>query len=414
MPIRLPSTPTRSGTVKPPNQLTRLGRGPRRPSQTRNPAAHASPALRASVGQPTGAECNWPKQWQSGVRPSARLMLMAMMKANSSESAPTAPSHADRAGIKLTATASSASGSRMPIGPASLSGTPKPARAFRKLVRSASFVAPASKNTTHRKGLASTAASSISIIRRSIHDDALANGHAALCAAAFRLARVTALVCSATQETGRTALPRRVWARNFAGRAGGRDALAVRARRVERAADAIAAGNKQSAEGIAAGPDAANAVDAGRRPVAANIAAKCFLVAANFLLFRIWQAMLVRLAAPVSAYVRTWAAHLVLCICSWVVCEACSIAALRDWDTAIVPARVASHLAVWTAQVGPGGTAKFPFRARAKKPAAHLAWHSTKVPIFPGVASHATVSIGPARAAVRYRAVKWIGDSGTH
>ena len=39
-----------------------LGPALRRPSSATNPATAASAPLRASVRQPTGAECSWPKQ----------------------------------------------------------------------------------------------------------------------------------------------------------------------------------------------------------------------------------------------------------------------------------------------------------------------------------------------------------------
>jgi hypothetical protein len=40
-----------------------------RPLESSQPAAAASIPSRIRVGQPTGAECNWPKQRQSGRRP---------------------------------------------------------------------------------------------------------------------------------------------------------------------------------------------------------------------------------------------------------------------------------------------------------------------------------------------------------
>jgi hypothetical protein len=43
-----------------------------------------------TVDEPTGAECSWPKQWQYGFSPGARLMLMPMMKSTSSPNAPSA------------------------------------------------------------------------------------------------------------------------------------------------------------------------------------------------------------------------------------------------------------------------------------------------------------------------------------
>src|SRR5215211_1362390 len=54
--------------------------------------------LRASVFQPTGVECNWPKQRQSGLRSWARLAPIPTTKASNSASAPKAPHHAATAG----------------------------------------------------------------------------------------------------------------------------------------------------------------------------------------------------------------------------------------------------------------------------------------------------------------------------
>ena|SRR5215217_4883793 len=92
------------------------------------------------VFQPAGAECNWPKQWQSGLRPWAMLTLIPTTKRSKSASVPAAPQRAVEVGISATAMARSASGSKRPIGPAREEGTPKSTMVCREPERSASLV----------------------------------------------------------------------------------------------------------------------------------------------------------------------------------------------------------------------------------------------------------------------------------
>ena len=88
------------------------GSGPKFPwlLDASQPANTASTPLRTSVGQPTGAECSWPKQWQSGLRPRIIAMPTAIIKTVSNASAPRAPYQASLAGISAAATASSITG----------------------------------------------------------------------------------------------------------------------------------------------------------------------------------------------------------------------------------------------------------------------------------------------------------------
>ncbi len=65
--------------------------------------------MRARVFNPAGSECSCPKQWQSGLRPRARLATMPAAKRSRSVSAAAAPHQAVEAGMRATASASSAS-----------------------------------------------------------------------------------------------------------------------------------------------------------------------------------------------------------------------------------------------------------------------------------------------------------------
>ena len=87
-------------------------------------ASAASTPLRASVFQLAGAECSWPKQWQSGARPRARLTPMATLKIASSTRAPIAPYTAVPGQRSKPATVSSASGRISANAAADHSGAP--------------------------------------------------------------------------------------------------------------------------------------------------------------------------------------------------------------------------------------------------------------------------------------------------
>ena len=113
----------------------------------------ASTPLRASVFQLAGAECSWPKQWQSGARPRARLTAMATLKIASSARAPMAPYTAVLGQRSKPATVSSASGRISASAPADHSGASKATTALRVPVRSASFVAAATAKTAARTRL---------------------------------------------------------------------------------------------------------------------------------------------------------------------------------------------------------------------------------------------------------------------
>ena len=146
-PRRPRTTATASPIVSPPSQATALGPTCSGPCQTRRVANVARTAFRASVGQPIGSEWSWPKQWQSGRRPRARLEPMATRKRPSSPRAPTAPHHAVATGTSARATANSASGSRNTRNAATRGGRPKSRSARRVPGRSDSFV-PAARPKT--------------------------------------------------------------------------------------------------------------------------------------------------------------------------------------------------------------------------------------------------------------------------
>jgi len=112
-----------------------------------NPATAASKPLRTSVGQPTGSEWSWPKQWQSGARPFAIAKPMPATKIRSRTKAPSAPHQAAARGMRAAAAASSARGRRVPSGRAKRDGRPKPSTALREPGRSASLARPAARKT---------------------------------------------------------------------------------------------------------------------------------------------------------------------------------------------------------------------------------------------------------------------------
>jgi hypothetical protein len=124
-----------------------------RPLETSQPAEVASMPLRIRVGQPTGAECNWPKQRQSGLRPRAKVTPMPIAKMLSRASAAQAPYQAKPTGTSATATTISPAESNRLKGCASPGGRPKSFRALLDPLRSTSFVRPARKNTAARRSL---------------------------------------------------------------------------------------------------------------------------------------------------------------------------------------------------------------------------------------------------------------------
>jgi hypothetical protein len=168
---RAASNPTTSPAAKTPSTWTAenapthptaLGSPfPSRPCQTTKAAGAARTALRASVDQSAGAECSCPKQRQLGLRPRARLAPIATAKSNSNKSTPTAPHQAVVVGTKAAATASSASGSKIPSGAARAAGTPKSTTACRVPARSASFATPATAKTMASNNLAHRMAASM-------------------------------------------------------------------------------------------------------------------------------------------------------------------------------------------------------------------------------------------------------------
>src|SRR5258708_2503313 len=97
--------------VRSTNQSTALKPALLRPDQTTDPATAARTVLRARVAQPAGPDESCPKQWQSGVRPRARLRAMAKIKSSNNERAPSAPNQAEATGNSVTATTNSAKGS---------------------------------------------------------------------------------------------------------------------------------------------------------------------------------------------------------------------------------------------------------------------------------------------------------------
>jgi hypothetical protein len=131
--------------------------GPRERSQTATPP---SIPLRIKVERPTGEECSCPKQWQSGLRPRAKLTAIPSEKIASRASAAQAPYHANASGTSATATAISAAESSKLRGCARAGGRPKSLRALLAPWRSASFATPARKNTADSRSLASNRASS--------------------------------------------------------------------------------------------------------------------------------------------------------------------------------------------------------------------------------------------------------------
>ena len=116
-------------------------------SQTMNAAMAARTMLRDTVVQPTGRECSWPKQWQSGLRPRARLTAIAAIKTMSVANVATAAQRAVGETINVAAQASSHSGSSQATGRAKSDGTPKSTIDCAVPARSESLATPAIVNT---------------------------------------------------------------------------------------------------------------------------------------------------------------------------------------------------------------------------------------------------------------------------
>lgn len=156
-----PATPS-VGSSRP-TQATALGPAPFHSATARPPASAPSTPFRASVVQPAGAEWSCPKQWQSGVRPRARLMAIAAPNVSRRPAAASAPMSAPRDVNRRPATASSASGSATASADATRAETPKLLRARREPPRSSNFVTPASPKTAASRSLVvRTAASTMS------------------------------------------------------------------------------------------------------------------------------------------------------------------------------------------------------------------------------------------------------------
>src|SRR5207249_1633301 len=115
--------------------------------QTMKAAMAARTALRDTVVQPTGFECSWPKQWQSGRRPRARLAAMPAIKTMSVANVATAAPRAVGETINVAAQASSHSGSSQATGRAKSDGTPKSTIDCAVPARSESLATPAIVNT---------------------------------------------------------------------------------------------------------------------------------------------------------------------------------------------------------------------------------------------------------------------------
>ena len=103
-----------------------------------------------------GTALNWPKQWQSGRLPRARLTSTAPEKTASRASAAQPARAAADAGISAAATSSSATGSASATKLVSLAGTPNAAAVARVPVRSPNLGIPEAQKTAARTSLAAS------------------------------------------------------------------------------------------------------------------------------------------------------------------------------------------------------------------------------------------------------------------
>ena len=141
----------RSATLKLLSQTPALAPTSCRPCQIIKAARSAKLPLRARVGQPIGRELNWPKHWQSGLRPRARFTAIAALKSVRRTRAVIDPAQAVEVKNKARAVASSAAGSKNARLRERRSGTPKSRIAWRDRSRSRSFAIPAAANTAAKK-----------------------------------------------------------------------------------------------------------------------------------------------------------------------------------------------------------------------------------------------------------------------